>query len=450
MKPLSSSARIGVVILGMTLLVSLGLFSKDKINSLLMGGDTIEVHFDRAYKLRPNVSEVKVAFVVVGKVTGVDPDSDGAVVRLKVQTEVLDRLGSEPTATIRPTTLLGGSYFVDLQPGGDPGPFAAGSIPADRTTVPVELDKVARAVQPEARAGVRGTVRHLDAALDEDGERALRDLVATAPGTLGPAAEVFDAAQGLHPNEDLRDLTSGMENAGRVLSRKGGQLDGILADLATTSRTLDRRSPEIASAVRDLPGALDSTRTGLADLDGSLDTLRAVATDTRPLVRQLDRTLGVAGPVVRDARPLAADLRSLVEDARPLVDGLIPTSQAADDVLNDLEGEVLTRIDTEAMPWLHAKYVGKGPYDHTSSEKPTYEELAYMFATLDRASGMVDKNGHAVSFHPGIGSGSVGGIPLSVEQMFKMLTESLYLDQPVETLPPLGSGGGSAQTGGGR
>ncbi len=438
---LSGSARIGVVILAMTLLVSVGLFSKDRISSLLMGGETIEVHFDRAYKLRADVSEVKVAFVVVGKVTGVERDDDGAVVRLKVEADVLDSLGSEPTATIRPTTLLGGSYFVDLQPGGDPGEFSAGSIPVERTSVPVELDKVARAVQPEARKGVQGTVRRLDAALDEQGERALRDLVDTAPGTLDPAADVLDAAQGLHPEQDLADLTSGMESLGRVLAREDGQLDGIIADLATTTATLDRRSPEVAAAIDRMPGALAATRTGLADLDGSLSTLREVSADTRPLVRQLGTTLGVAGPVVRDARPLVADLRGLLRDARPVVDALVPTTRGADEVLTDLEGDVLTRVDDKVMPWLHRPYDGKGPYARTSSEKPTYEELAYMFATLDRASGMVDRNGHAVAFQPGIGSGSIGGIPISVEQMFKVLTESFYLDQPVDTLPPVGSGG---------
>lgn len=446
---LSGSARIGVVILAVTLLVAVGLFNKDRVNSLLMGGETIEVHFDRAYKLRADVSEVKVAFVVVGKVTGVEADGDDAVVRLKVQGDVLDSLGSEPTATIRPTTLLGGSYFVDLQPGGDPGEFTAGSIPVERTTVPVELDKVARAVQPEARKGVQGTVRRLDAALDEEGERALRDLVATAPDALDPAAEVLDAAQGLHPERDLADLTSGLESLGRVLARERGQLDGILADLATTTGTLDRRSPEVAAAIDRMPGALDATRTGLADLDGSLATLREVSADTRPLVRQLGTTLGVAGPVVRDARPLVADLRGLLRDARPVVDGLVPTARGADEVLTDLAGDVLTRVDRTVMPWLHRAYEGKGPYARTSSDKPTYEELAYMFATLDRASGMVDRNGHAVSFQPGVGSGSVGGVPISIEQMFKVLTESFYLDRPVDTLPPVGSGGTGGTGGGG-
>jgi phospholipid/cholesterol/gamma-HCH transport system substrate-binding protein len=434
-----SSARIGVVILVVTLLVSVGLFSKDRINTALMGGETIEVHFAEAYKLRPHVSQVKVAFVVVGKVSGVERDGDGAVVSLKVEDDVLDSLGSEPTATIRPTTLLGGSYFVDLQPGGDPGEFTSRSIPLERTGVPVELDKVARALQPNAREGLRGTISGLDAALDADGEAALRRLVDAAPAALDPAAGVLDAAQGTHRNRDLASLTSGLENVGRVLSRKDGQLDRTLRDLAATTAVLDRRSPELAAAVEELPRSLASARTGLKDLDGSLGTLREVSEDTRPLARQLTETLSVAEPLVTEARPLVADLRSLIRDARPLVNGLVPTATGADDVLGDLDGKVLDRVDGQVMPWLHAAYHGKKPYQMTTSDKPMYEELAYMFATLDRASGMVDKNGHAVAFQPGVGSGSITGIPISLEQMFKIITQSFYLDSPVGLT---GAGGG--------
>lgn len=444
-----TSARIGVLILVVTLIVAVGLFNKDRINSMLLSGETVEVHFDRAYKLRPHVSEVKVAFVVVGKVTAVEPDEGGgAVVSVKVDEDVLASLGTEPSATVRPTTLLGGSYFVDLQPGGDPGEFSSRSIPVERTTTPVELDKVARALQPGARDGLRGTVSQLDKALDEDGERAVRRLVGTAPGALDPAAEVLDAAQGLRPNRDLAAVTSGLENLGRVLSKDEGELDGILADLDATTAVLDGRSQEVSDSVGLLPEALDSAEAGLSDLSGSLDTLREVSADTRPLVQQLDRTLEVAGPVVSEARPLVGDLRSLLRDARPVVDDLVPTARSADEVLTDLDGKVLDRVDDKVMPWLHAKYDGKQPYTMTSSEKPMYQELAYMFATLDRASGMVDKNGHAVGFQPGIGSGSVGGIPISLEQMFKMLTESFYTPSPVDTLPPAGTGGTPASPSG--
>lgn len=440
MKSLSKSARIGVVMLVVTLLVAVGLFSKDRIDSMLLSGETIEVRFDKAYKLRPHVSQVKVAFVVVGKVTGVEKTGDDAVVRVKVDRDVLDSLGSEPTATIRPTTLLGGAYFVDLQPGGDPGAFTARSIPVERTSLPVELDRVARTLQPEARRGVQRTVRRLDATLDKEGRRALRDLVASAPGALDPAADVADAAQGLHPKEDLGQVVTGLENLGRTLSRTEGQLDGILADAAVTARTLDRRSTEVASAVQTLPGALDATREGLADLDGSLSTLREVAADSRPLARQLDRTLGVARPVVQDARPLVSDLRTVLRDARPVVDSLVPTVTSADQAVSDLRGNVLDRLDGEVTPWLHAKPRGKAPYQYTTSEKPMYQEVAYLFANLTRASGHIDANGHTVSLLAGVGTAGLGGLPVSIEQMFKILTQGIQLKQPLATLPQLGGG----------
>ena len=52
------------------------------------------------------------------------------------------------SAAIRPTTLLGGNYYLELEPGGDRGPLR-GDIPLALTELPVELDKVALALQPD-------------------------------------------------------------------------------------------------------------------------------------------------------------------------------------------------------------------------------------------------------------------------------------------------------------
>lgn len=432
------SARLGVVLIVVTVLAAFALFSKDRINSMLMSGSTIQVHFDRAYKLRPDVSRVKVAYVVVGKVTAVERDGDGAVVTLKVEEDVLDSLGSEPSATIRPTTLLGGSYFVDLHPGGDPGPFEASSIPSSRTAVPVELDKVARALQPDALEGIQDATGQLENSLAGDGRRALRRLLATAPDSLGSASEVLRAAQGRRPHHDLRALVSGLENAARVLPADD-RLDTIVADLATVSSVLGRRSPELSAAIAALPETLPATETGLRDLAGTLVTLREVSAETRPLVRQLRTTLETAQPVIRESRPLVADLRGLIQGARPLLDDLVPTTISADHVVTDIEGPVIDRVNEDVLPWLHSDYHGRGPYSMTETDKPLYKELASMFANLDRATGMVDNNGHAISFQPGVGSSSIGGTPISIEQMFRILTAAFYLPEPVETVPPLGS-----------
>ncbi|WP_220794056.1 MlaD family protein [Nocardioides pelophilus] len=418
-----------------TVLAAVGLFSKDRIGSMLMPGSTIEVHFDRAYKLRPDVSRVKVAYVVVGKVTAVEKDGDGAVVTLKVEDDVLDSLGSEPSATIRPTTLLGGSYFVDLEPGGDPGAFEARSIPSSRTAVPVELDKVARALQPAALKGMQVATGELESSLERTGRRALRRLLETAPDTLAPAADVLRATRGERPHHDLRSIVSGLENTARALPADD-RLDAILGDLAVVMSVLGRRSPELAAAIAELPETLPATEAGLHDLGRTLTTLREVSAETRPLVRQLRTTLDTAQPVIWDSRPLVADLRGLIQSARPLLDDLVPTAISADHVVTDIGGPVIDRVNRELVPWLRSDYHGKGPYSMSETDEPLYQELAYMFANLDRATGMVDNNGHAISFQPGVGSSSIGGTPISIEQMFKILTAAFYLPEPVETVPP--------------
>lgn len=443
------SVRIGLIMVVVAVLASGALFTKDRIGTLMMGGSTVDVHFDGGYKLRAHVSQVKVAYVVVGKVTGVDQTDDGAVVHLKVQDDVLDTLGSEPTATIRATTLLGGNYFVDLEPGGAPGEFDADSIPASRTDVPVELDKVARSLQPEARRGVQATVEQLDRTLDAEGRTAMRRLLEAAPAALAPAPGVLSAAQGERSERDLAALVSGLESTGRTLSERDGELAAILDDLATTSSVLGRRAPEVSAAIGDLPDALRSTETGLADLSGTLSALEDVSAETRPLVRRLDNTLRTAKPLIREARPLVRDGRRLMRDARPLVRQLTPTTVDAEQVLDDVEGKVLDRLNDKVAPMLHTRFHGKAPYANTVSEKPLYEEVAYMAAVAARAAAMTDRNGNALSIQAGVGLetlGSFGGIPVSLSQLHQVLMESV--DPEALGLPTLNRLLG--QTGGGR
>ncbi|MPY81461.1 MAG: MCE family protein, partial [Actinophytocola sp.] len=59
---------------------------------------------------------------------------------MKLDNGTLDKLGTEPSARIRPTTLLGGNYYVHLEHGGAEGAFDDETIPLTRTTSPpVEL-----------------------------------------------------------------------------------------------------------------------------------------------------------------------------------------------------------------------------------------------------------------------------------------------------------------------
>ncbi|CAM3381794.1 MlaD family protein [Nocardioides dubius] len=441
-----SSAQIGIVMLVGTLVIGWALFNKDRISSAMMSGDEVTVHFDRQYKLRPHVSEVKVGFVPVGKVVGVEEESDStAKVTLKVDEDVLRTLGSEPSATIRATTLLGGSYFVDLAAGGDPGSFASREIPVARTEVAVELDKVARTLQPEALDGLTGTLDRVNATLDEDGRAAVDRLLSDADDTLVPAASVLKAARGEKPETDLTKVVQGLESTARVLNRKPGQLAAIVEDLDTTTAVLARRSPELASTVARLPGTLDQTRTALARLDSSLGLLQDTAAEARPVAQELTRTLQEVDPVLVKARPVVTDLRSVVADALPVVRNLVPSAQGLDSVVRDVKGPVIDRVNGPINTWLYDDYVGNRNYALSKSDRPMYEEIALTITNLSRASNMFDANGHIVGVQPGVGVGSLGGLPLSTEQLFKVLTAWYYPDVPLETLAPLNNAGSEAQ-----
>ncbi|MCU1679975.1 MAG: mammalian cell entry protein [Amycolatopsis sp.] len=413
--------RLGLLFLVVVLLGGTALFNKDRILTTLRPGETFQINFAADNRLVPYLSQVKVSFVPIGVVSGVDSAPDGsATVSVKVDDGIRAKLGTEPSAVIRPTTLLGGNYFIDLVPGGPPGEFT-GDIPRKRTSLPVELDKVAAALQPSALKGLTDSVGNVDTTLKDGGQAALDKLVADAPGALDPAAGVLAAATG-DDDADLTKLVSGLESASRTLTDKQGQLNDVVSGLHTTTSVLSRRADDLASAVRQMPSTLDSTDAGLVRLKVTLDKLKNTADPARPVATALATALDHADPVLAKAEPVVKQLNGLLVNARPLVEDLVPASQQATALLNDVRGPVLDRIDGPVKTFLQTPYNGSGSFASSTSDKPMYEDLGYMFATLDRASSMSDRNGPAISFHPGIGVGSLGGLPISLEQMFTQLS----------------------------
>ncbi|WP_116200534.1 MlaD family protein [Amycolatopsis circi] len=416
--------RLGILFLVVALLAGTALFNKNRIVTTLKPGETFGIAFSADSRLVPYLSQVKVSFVPVGVVTGVERNAaGGARVEVKVDDGTKAKLGTEPSAVIRPTTLLGGNYFVDLVPGGKPGE-PSGDIPVARTKLPVELDKVAAALQPSALRGLQHDVANLDTTLRDGGKEAIDQLVADAPAALGPAANVLDAAVGTDQT-DLTKLVSGLESASRQLIDKEGQLDAVVGDLHTTSSVLGNRAGDLSSAIGQLPASLDSTSAGLDRLRTTLAKLKDTAEPAQPVVTALNTALEHADPVLAKARPVVGNLRNLVADARPLVQDLVPASQQASALLGDVRGPVLDRVNGPVKSFVLSPYRGSGPYAASTSDKPMFQDLAYMFATLTRASSMSDRNGPAVSFQPGIGAGTVGGLPLSLEQMFTGLSGQL-------------------------
>ncbi|MGN6721933.1 MAG: MlaD family protein [Marmoricola sp.] len=421
-----SPLQLGAIFVVVAALAGVALFSKAQILAYLRGGDEIQIHFAAAHRLRPDISVVKVAGVKVGIVMDQSRESDGSTdVTVKVDKSALAVLGDAPSASIRPATLLGGNYYVELVPGGRPGAFQ-GSIPESRTSIPVELDGLASSFTTPARQGVRASTRQLNAVLGAGGTQALRSLVTSASGTLAPASSVFAGLQGKPTDgtHDLSRLVTGFAAGSRVMSSQDANLAATLENLATISTVLDQRRVDLARATASMPETLGQTRTMLGRLDGVLTSLDNAAGPTRPTVQALGRMLTVTDPVLVKALPIVHQLRGVLADANPVVSGLVPIASNLQTSMANLQGPVLSRINGPIMHAVLSPWSGTGVYAGGGANRPLYKEIGYMFTNLASAN-MFDANGAMISFLPGAGPGSLSGLPFSLEKFFSKYAGSI-------------------------
>ncbi|MCW2666472.1 MAG: mammalian cell entry protein [Frankiales bacterium] len=407
--PRLSRLQLGALLLSVAALVGVLLFNKSALAVRLASGDTLLIEAERDYRLRDNQSRVKVAGVPVGVVTGVEKAGENALLTVKLDKGTLAKLGTSPSAAIRPTTLLGGNYYVALSPGGDPGK-PVGRVPAARTTVPVELDRVLEQIGPEQRDGLRTSITQLEGATQPRGAAAAQALVERAPDTLQPAGQVLQALRGSEPEDDLSSLVQGLEDTGRALSAEQGELDGMLRAGAGATGVLNGQREAIARTIVAAPRTLEVTRAALTRLDRTLTKVQDTAPRLQATMREGAQLLRAARPVLAEARPVVADVRLLARDLRPMLVDAVPVVRQAEQVTEDVRGPVVDRLRGPVLKAVLSPYRGK---------TPLYQELGYMFAGLAATAKMTDANGATLAFHPGPGTESVGGVPpLPVDALF--------------------------------
>lgn len=391
-----STTRIGAVAAVLCLLAGTLLLFKTPIMVALRGGDTVVVDFARDYKVRPNVSRVKVAGVPVGVLTEIEQHGDGARMTLKVDDGITEILGSDPSAAIRPTTILGGNYFIELTPGGDRGQALEGAIPVERTSVPVELDATIGMLNKPARAAISKDVELIDETFSGPATPALREFVQSVPPSLQSSARLLSAVAGTKPDEDLTRAITGLQSVSRQLTAEQGALADSLEGLDTFSRTLARQSTAISTTVARGPETLRRTRSGLEDLAGVLDEVRTTSTAALPSVRSLSSLLRSSPEDVRTLRPVVADLRPLMQDLDPTAREAVPAARRLQTLVEDVRSPVIDRVNGTILRTLNSPVAGK--------DSPLgYEQIAYMFTILNLNSMTTDSNGAMINFQPGPG-----------------------------------------------
>jgi phospholipid/cholesterol/gamma-HCH transport system substrate-binding protein len=124
-------------------------------------------------------------------------------------------------------------------------------------------------------------------------------------------------------------------------------------------------------------------------------------------VARLTELLRRLPPVLAEARPVLADLRPLAADLRPALDDLAPTAGLLRELLADLDGPVLQRLEGTIVPALLS------PYAETGRTTRLYQELGYGLAGLAGVVEYLNSEGSQMNFYIGLNGDSLPSPPVS-------------------------------------
>lgn len=229
---------------------------------------------------------VKIAGVVVGKVTAVGTEDGRAVVQMQIDDEHAG-LAEDTAASIRWRNLIGQRY-VYLHPGDSPTALQDGDTIA-RTTSVIDLGELFNRLGPIVGAidpaQVNDFLQTVTEALDgrEDQLGATLDDLATL--TAGLASR----------DEAIQRLVDNLDTVAETVNRRDAQIEVMLQNLVTLSETfgdntatLDAALVELGEFGSQLSGILDGNA---AEIDRMLANLALVTDTVRGKLPQLDVAL---------------------------------------------------------------------------------------------------------------------------------------------------------------
>jgi phospholipid/cholesterol/gamma-HCH transport system substrate-binding protein len=214
-------------------------------------------------------ADVKIRGMVVGEVSSISSDGDGAVLGLALRPDTVDAVPANVSARLLPKTLFGERY-VALQPPADPARdrLSEGDvIPQDRSGTAIELERVLSGLMPLLQAvrpeKVASTLNALSQALDGRGEQFGATLV-----------RLDQYLRDIEPSlPDLKADIAALASVSETFADAAPDLVRSMSNLATTSRTfleqqdnLRSLSASLTNAAVDLTSFLEVNRSNLINL----------------------------------------------------------------------------------------------------------------------------------------------------------------------------------------
>ena len=293
MKPLSERNPIAVAIVGLVLLAVIAFLVFDSANLPIIGGGTgYTAYFAEDAGLQPG-NEVRIAGVVVGRVTGVSLAGNKVAVAFKVKGAWV---GNETKAAIKIKTLLG-DKFLALDPLGTRPQDPAQPIPLSRTTSPYDVTQAFNGLGQEVSQ--INTVR-----LGQSLETLSAAFSGTPPYTRAALRGLASVSQAIASRDnELAGLLQGAKNVTGALAGEDARFAKLLGDGNLLLAELRQRQAAIHALLTGTQ-ALAVQLSGLvsdnqATLGPALQALDQVTTVLENNQANLKKALALAGPYYR-------------------------------------------------------------------------------------------------------------------------------------------------------
>jgi phospholipid/cholesterol/gamma-HCH transport system substrate-binding protein len=294
--------------------------------------------FDNVNNLKPN-SPVRIAGVDVGKVTDVEPLSEGdgaARVTMEIKKKGLP-IHRDATVKVRTRIFLEGNFFVDLSPG---SPSArdmpdGGTIPIQHTAAPVQFGQLLTALQSDTRGDLQVFLKEYSKGLSGKGAAGFNQSIRYWKPAYRDSALANDATLGQEPTRDLQRVLKGQQRTFAALDVDEDALKGLVTNFNVTAAAFASQDQALSASIPALRDVLRAAQPALASLNGSLPSLRRFAVDALPGARSSSPTLDAALPFIHQARLLMrpSELRGLAAELRRQIPNFVALNRTSVPVL---------------------------------------------------------------------------------------------------------------------
>jgi phospholipid/cholesterol/gamma-HCH transport system substrate-binding protein len=292
-----------------------------------VGTHTVVGYFTSATGLYPG-DDVRIVGVPVGSVESISPEADAVKITMRLQDSV--KVPADARALIIAPNIVS-ARFIQLTPAYKQGPAMAdgGSIPLNRTAVPVEWDDVksqltqlSQQLGPQAgqvQGPLGAFINQAADTFDGNGDsfrKALRELSQTA-GRLGDSrTDLFGTVK------NLQILIDALSNSNEQIVQFSGHLASVSQVLADSSVGLDNTLGTLNQALSDVRGFLhDNNETLVASLNKVTDftsLLSNQSDDIEQILHVLPNAMANFYNIYNPAQGTANGLLGLPEFTNPV------------------------------------------------------------------------------------------------------------------------------------